>query len=621
MHIKKVCITSPALKHLLGTEIRLYKVNSVRLFFFTSCLVMLLGLSVRTTAQSQAPRIITQLNNTSIENWPKMPGPWADFDWKKRFLEFESFIFDQEKNSTFPTIKVDTTHYNMESNTIYIPAYYGDERIKHDGWQDGLTAIALVAGSTLCGRAKDSVVVGNKVFNYVDMLRTFKHDYGKRKIVYSFADPTHNRNHTDWWYDVGPSLLYYMIGDLYPTERGMDERLKDIADGFYEMVDNLGGADVDFWHQAYDFDTDKPVDSVTWNGKTLKWKCPEAGVVAAVVEYWAYRKFADEKYLRAAKWCMDYYEKLDKNPYYEMSISFGPYIAAMMNAELGTQYDPNRYFNWLLKGSAVRTGYGTAEGNWNGYDVYGLGGSRTDGGGAGYVFVLETFANAFLAPAVKYDPRLAKTVGKWFLNASNASRFFYADQLPAQNQYYGSKYIKAPEHVIPYEGLRYSEAGVSPRATGDPVAYNKIWADYGPTFDVGRSCTNLSIYGGAWTGFFGAILKNTNVSRILQIDLNKLDFFSDRQAYPAYLYYNPYDSKKSIVLTLTNPSDVFNVLTGKFIAKDVSTEVSFQIAADDVVSLVIVPAKSKLSYNGSQTLINGIPVAYDPAYRGNQKTR
>ena len=128
---------------------------------------------LQVNAQDQGPRAVPQVNNPSIEKWPRLPTPWMDFDWRERFLAFDSFIFDWDKKSTFPTIKIDTTHYNMESNTVYIPAYYGDERINHDGWQDGLTFIALVAGSTLCGRDKDSVVAGDDVYNYVDMLRTF----------------------------------------------------------------------------------------------------------------------------------------------------------------------------------------------------------------------------------------------------------------------------------------------------------------------------------------------------------------------------------------------------------------------------------------------------------------
>jgi hypothetical protein len=109
-------------------------------------------------ANAQPSRTIAQLGNPSIKEWPRLPSPWADFDWKQRFLDFDSFIFNWNKTSTFPTIKLDTTHYNMGSNTVYIPAYYGDERIKNDGWQDGLTFIAVVAGSALCGRNKPGQV-------------------------------------------------------------------------------------------------------------------------------------------------------------------------------------------------------------------------------------------------------------------------------------------------------------------------------------------------------------------------------------------------------------------------------------------------------------------------------
>ncbi len=574
-----------------------------------------MGASVLPTeaAAATAPaRTVKQILHPSVEKWPRHPAPYADFDWKQRFLDFDSFIFDWNKSSEFPTIRLDKTHYNMESDTIAIPAYYGDKRFEQDGLTDGLTVITDVIGATLCGRRKDRVAVGDKVFNYVDMLRTFKHTYGKRKIVYNFPNPTMVRIHTDWWYDIGPSLLYFMVGDLYPNEPGMDARLKDIADGLCEMVDNLGGANVDFWHQAYDFDLGKPVEKVVWNGHELKWKCPEVGVAVALIEYWAYKRFGDEKYLTTARRCMNYYEKLDKNPYYEMSISFGPYVAAMMNAELSTSYDPVRYINWLIKGSDARKGFGTSEGNWNGYDTYGLVGSRTDGGGEGYVFGLEGFVNAFLAPAVKYDPRLARIAGIWLLSASNASRFFYADQLPADHQFHGAKYRNAPEKVIPYEGFRFKEAGQSPRATGDPVAYNAIWASYGPAFDVGRDCTNLAIYDGAWAGFFGAILKNTNVSKILQIDLNKLDFFKEAPAYPTYLYYNPYSEAKLIQIHLDSRSDLFNVLTGKYVARNVAGTRSFSVGADDVAVIVVAPAKSRLSYDGRKVLLNGVVVSYLP---------
>jgi len=569
-------------------------------FRFLLLILLLSSIHFESTAQLENP--VQQLNVGNIFSWPLQPKPYADFDWKKRTLDFDRFIFDWNKESEFPTIRWDTTHYNMSSNTIFIPAYYGDGRFNHDGWQDGLNIIADIVGTTLCGKRKDSVVVNDTAYDYVNMLRTFKHQYKNRKTVYDWAEPDFIRNHTDWWYDIGPSVLYFMIGDLYSDESAISSDMKDIAEGVYDMIEHLGGEHVDFWHQAYNFDANKPVDSAVFDGKVLKWKCPEAGVPAAVIEYWAYKKFGDKKFLDAAKWCMNYYEQLDKNPYYEMGISFGPYIAARMNAEVGTNYHPEKYIEWLIKGSDVRAGYGTSESNWNGYDTYGLVGSRVDKGG--YVFGLETFANAFLAPAVKYDARLAKTVAIWLLNASNAARFFYADQMPDDKQFYGSKYKNAPENVIPYEGLRYEEDGHSPRATGDPVKYNAVWASLGDAFDVGANCTDLAIYDGAWSGFFGAILNNTNVSRILQIDLNKLDFFKS-DSYPTYLYYNPYNRDTTVQIDLSNSCDVFNSLTGKYIARNISGTFSFHIAADDVSVLVLAPVKSKVEYKDKKIFING----------------
>jgi hypothetical protein len=46
----------------------------------------------------------------------------------------------------------------------------------------------------LGGRKKDSVV-GDQIYNYVDMLRTFKHDYGKQKIAFGLVKQSFRGNH------------------------------------------------------------------------------------------------------------------------------------------------------------------------------------------------------------------------------------------------------------------------------------------------------------------------------------------------------------------------------------------------------------------------------------------
>jgi hypothetical protein len=100
-----------------------------------------------------------------------------------------------------------------------------------------------------------------------------------------------------------------------------------------------------------------------------------------------------------------------------------------------------------------------------------------------------------------------------------------------------------------------------------------------------------------WRGLDGVLWSDPKKCKRFQntaIDWNKLDFFTTHKFYRAYLYYNPYTVKKTVALPVNGSSDIFNVLTGKYIARNASKEISFDIGPDDVVSLVIAPAKSKL---------------------------
>ncbi|WP_058302784.1 S-layer homology domain-containing protein [Gorillibacterium timonense] len=533
-------------------------------------------------------RTISQISIPGISAFPNQPAPYQYMDWKQRARDYDAFVYDWNKTSEFPTIKWDTTHYNLPYNTFKLPSYYGDDRLELDGDQEAVNLMGSVAGATLVGVDKSNQD-GN---NYVDLIRTFMQTDNNRNLFFNWAKSDHTRNQTDWWYDLAPNLLYYIIAEQYPNEPHADEYRTKIADALYKMTVSLGGENANFWHQSFDHDKQTPVDS--------SWTVPEGGVISSLVQYWEYMRTGDSKYLDAAKWGMNYFNDIGSNPYYEVGAVFAPYIAARMNAEQGTDYDLNHLFQWILSGSNVRGGWGTLQESWNGYDVYGLQGSRNDGGG--YAFLMNTFATAFFAPTVKYDPRYADTVGKWLLNVSNAARFFYADQMPQDKQYYGTQYQNAPEHVIAYEGLRKSENGQSPRATGDP---EKFWQQWG----VSDTTTNLGLYGSGWAGFFGALFEKTNVEKILQIDLNTLDFYK-KESYPTYLYYNPYGENKSVEIALDSSSDLFDVISGQYVAKGVNGTQSFTVSAGHSVVLVVAPAASSLRYDGSKTLINDKVVAY-----------
>jgi hypothetical protein len=52
-------------------------------------------------------------------------------------------------------------------------------------------------------------------------------------------------------------------------------------------------------------------------------------------------------------------------------------------------------------------------------------------GGDDYAFAMNTFEQiGALVPLVRYDSRFARAIGKWVLNAANASRLFYPNFLP-----------------------------------------------------------------------------------------------------------------------------------------------------------------------------------------------
>jgi hypothetical protein len=305
----------------------------------------------------------------------------------------------------------------------------------------------------------------------------------------------------------------------------------------------------------------------------------EGAAGTAAIEVWAHARFGDAKYLEAARWAMDYLERSESNLFYEMLPQMAPYLAARMNAQFGADYDVGKYFDWILGGSDVRPGWGTMLGRWGSHDVHGLIGSQTDGGG--YAFAMNTFAAPLFAATAKYDPSFADTVGRWMLNIHNAARFFYPDQMPAGNQWYGATYVDDPAHVIPYEGLRAAEHGKTPNATGDPAVYGRRWG-------LNAEATDLGLYGGSWAGFLGGSVGPTNVADVLRTDLNALDFHATESC-PAFLYYNPTSDPVGVEVTLAEASDVSDDITGRVLLRNVSGTQTVPMPPGSTI-LVVAPA-------------------------------
>jgi hypothetical protein len=151
-----------------------------------------------------------------------------------------------------------------------------------------------------------------------------------------------------------------MLGAQYPNATNMTEMLRSIADTVCDQVVALGGSSADFDGQGFNFSTrTKNAGNRNEGG--------DGAAGTAAIELWAYAKFGDAKYLQAAKWSMDYLERSNSSLFYEFLPRLAPYLAARMNAQLGTDYDTRKYFDWILGGSAVRPGWGTMLQRWGSY--------------------------------------------------------------------------------------------------------------------------------------------------------------------------------------------------------------------------------------------------------------
>jgi hypothetical protein len=184
------------------------------------------------------------------------------------------------------------------------------------------------------------------------------------------------------------------------------------------------------------------------------------------------------------------------------------------------------------------------------------------------------------------------------LNAANASRLFYGGFHPPERQS-SPEWKEDKNNAVAYEGLRQKwDKDEELFASGDAV--NHKWG----------YATDHGLYGSSYVGVYGAIIKETNQKYILQLDCLATDVFA-KDAYPTYLYFNPYKTEKLVNIDLPDGSfDIYETRSNRFFAKDVSGSSKLKLPANSSIIIVLAPAKGKLSKDGHKTLINGVTVDY-----------
>ncbi len=401
---------------------------------------------------------------------------------------------------------------------------------------------------------------------------------------------------SDWWYDTMPNIFFYQLNDLYPNTGDFENQIVHIADQWLKAVKRMGGTAIP-WHKPYMNYRAFRLSTMLPNTDGVKQ--PEAAGAIGWLLYNAYQATNNEEYRIGAEWCMEFLSGLSQNPAYELQLPYGVYLAARMNAELGTSYNVDKLLNWCFTPEGNVREWGVTLGQWGAYDCYGLvGEAKYDG----YAFVMNGYQQAAaLVPMVRYDDRYARAIGKWVLNLANASRLFYTNYLPQENQDGESwSYQYDPGSVIAHEALREKDLDSDnrPFATGDFAR-------------SGWGALNFALYGASHVGYLAAIVDTTNVSKILELDVLKTDFYSD-SAYATHLYFNPYDQDTSIAVQLPDGTfDLYDAVSNQFIKSNVTGTQQILIPADMAMMIVQIPSGGSVSYEYGRLLVNDIVVDFN----------
>ncbi|KUK77409.1 MAG: Uncharacterized protein XD92_0811 [Proteiniphilum acetatigenes] len=538
---------------------------------------------------------VTQTAIERIERMPDDPQPYKIIDWKEKALAFDAYLFDFNADlPAGPLIWLDHSQRNMPQVTFGLFTALHDVRQGPDNnngeFHESLNSLAALMGGSLMGIDK----MNQQGYNFVKMVQNYFNSDNGWNIMMNNTTPEvahlgggYGR---DWWYDLFPNVLYYNLCDLYPDVEMSESIQRSIAEQFYKADSILNG---NYDYSYFDYAQMKGMV----NQIPLQ---QDAAGGHGYVLYAAYRKFGDERYLTHAKSAIATLENQQESRFYEILLPMGAYTAARLNAEEGTNYDVTRMLNWIFEGAKNpngRTGWGVIVDKWGDYDVSGLQGSITDGGG--YAFLMNSIKLAMpLVPMVKYEPQYARAIGRWMLNNVNACRLFFPDEIPDKHQWLPGMQDYT-NSIIAYEGLRYADdyhkpglEGVHPVAIGD----GPKWHPDNPDESM------FSVYSTAPVGILGAMVETTNVERILRLDCNVTDFYAERP-FPCYLIYNPHPEQKSITYeTAGTETDLFDILSKSYLAKSVNKSSTITLPADQAVLVMELPSGTKIRQEGDRLL-------------------
>lgn len=538
-----------------------------------------------------------------IERMPDNPQPYKIIDWKEKAFALDAYLFDFNADlPAGPLIWLDHSQRNIPQLTFGLYTAVHDVRQgpnnNNGEFHESLNSLAALLGGGLMGIDKTN----QHGYNFVKMIQNYFNSDNGWNIMMNNTTPEvallgggYGR---DWWYDVFPNVLYYNLCDIFPDVENSEYIQHIIAEQFCKADSVLNG---NYDYSYFDYAQMKGMV----NQIPLQ---QDAAGGHGYVLYAAYKKFRDSRYLTHAKSAINVLNNQEESRFYEILLPIGAYTAARLNAEEGTHYNVTRMLDWIFEGAKNpngRTGWGVIADKWGTYDVSGLQGSITDGGG--YAFLMNSILLTMpLVPMVKYEPQYARAIGRWILNNVNACRLFFPDEIPDDHQWLPGMQTFT-RSLIAYEGLRYADdyqkpglEGVHPVAIGD----GPKWHSDNPDESM------FSVYSSAPVGILGAMVDTTNVKKILKLDCNVTDFYA-KKPFPCYLIYNPYQEEQAITYeTAGEETDLFDILSKRYLARSVRNHTSISVPADQAVLVMELPSGSKISKEGDRLMVEDKIVSF-----------
>lgn len=451
----------------------------------------------------------------------------------------------------------------------------------------------------------------------VDVVESAKKWYDSKHGVYRHRPNDRKKEFHSGIYGYWSSVYGVILSHLYPEDKDFQKHLRAATQTYLTIAKGLGAPDkANFDTLGFDFDSGGP------GGRNEPMNRLGNSPIIAWMLLLGYDIHKNTEMLNCARSAVQWH--IDNPGRYELTHVMAPYVAARLNAEHGDNFDLtpiyNTWFGDLPNGWHITAG----EVLGNGITADGLDGAIWKQSGNFRCFTMGSLNGpAWLLPALRYDQRYAKAIAKYSLNMAVSMRLLQGYKLDWNHQDHKDwKKEHDPDYLLFYEALcKWSpdpQKTYSPYASGDPIIHEwfpdlvkkhgKVdknnYMDHKSNW-ISSDGGNHAMYMGNHIGLLGAVCEPTDVDGIIRWDCLATEWHHPA-AYPTYLYHNPFKEAKTFTLEIEGTVDLYDSVSGKYVALAVQGGDKLTIKPDQAMVLVAVPQGAKITRVGNKLIANGI---------------